>query len=58
MEELRSLRKPINKDEMEEHAKKYEDIRGKLQEERNRIRELKIQKINEYDIDKFKTKTY
>jgi len=56
---LHTFKRPISKEEFEEHAKKYEEEREKLIELKAKEREQKlIEHQNYYDPSKFRTKTY
>lgn len=60
LEQIRMFKKPIDKEEIEEHAKKYELILEKLMEDRQKERDKKKEQDHdeEYDPGKYKTKTY
>ncbi len=57
LEELRAMKKPINRDELEEHARKYEEKRKEhlIKHEE----EIKIKKkTDHYDPQKYQTRAY
>ena len=43
LQQIRQFKKPIQREEFEEHARKYEDEREKKLEEKLKIREEKLQ---------------
>ncbi|CDW78384.1 UNKNOWN [Stylonychia lemnae] len=59
LQQIRQFKRPIQREEFEEHARKYEDDREKKLEEKLKIREDQLQQFeSQYDPNKFKTKTY
>lgn len=57
LELIRQMKRPISKEELEEHMYKYEDEREKLLEMKRQQREEKMMEIG-YDVDRYRTKTY
>ena len=59
LEQIKRFKKPISREEFEEHAKQYEDIREKHGEIRVKEREHQIEELEQnFDADKYRTKTY